>query len=264
MRPDEAQAWQGLIKLYEKRGPSSIPKYYKAALKLAEVFRDADDVDKCHDVAKKFVDFSLNQGDRSQYVHALHIMLPDSPIYSALEGRIPHPSKTYETMAQILEVDEKKRINTLIGERRTRLGAKIGEVTVEVTREVMCKSELAEIYQQLIIWTNDDDIRRQYEERLLQFCYDRLLAMHPADKPKELPNVQKLANDMVIIKHPFKLAWDIAVEWQDCKNFAEWDVNILNQYCAHFPDSDLYRVLTGFMTSNISPFPKTEKDNSEQ
>ncbi|KAH7029001.1 uncharacterized protein B0I36DRAFT_410671 [Microdochium trichocladiopsis] len=264
LRPEESQAWQGLIKIYEKRGSSSIPKYHKAALKLGEIFRDANEVDKCHDVAQKFVDFALNQGDRAQYVQALHIMLPDSPIYDALEGRVPHPSKTYETMAQILEVDEKKRINTLIGERRTRLGAKLGDVTVEVTREVLCNSPLAEIYQQLILWTRDDDIRRQYEEKLLQFCYDRLLAMHPADKPKELPNVQKLANDMVIIKHPFKLAWDIAIEWQDCKEFKDWDVNVLRQYCAHFPDSDLYRVLTAFMTSSISPFPKLEPDDTKR
>jgi len=263
LRPEESQAWQGLIKLYEKRGSSSIPKYHKAALKLAEIFRDANEIDKCYDVVQKFVDFALNQGDRSQYVQALHIMLPDSPIYDALEARVPHPQKTYETMAQILEVDEKKRINTLIGERRTRLGAKLGEVTVEVTREVLCNSPLAEIYQQLIIWTREDDIRRQYEEKLLQFCYDRLLSMHPKDKPKELPNVQKLANDMVIIDYPFKLAWDIAIEWQDCKEFKDWDFNVLRQYCAHFPDSDLYRVLTAFMTSNISPFPKLEKDDKK-
>ncbi|KAI8948609.1 tetratricopeptide [Xylaria longipes] len=255
LRPDP-QAWQGLIKLYEKQGAKSLEKYYHAALKLAEIFSAANDMYKCQDVVDKFVDFARAQGDRSQYIQALNIVLPDSPIYAALEGRVPHPAKTYETMAQILEVDEKKRINTLIGERRTRLGAKLSEVTVEVNREVLCQSKLAWIYEQLILWTNDDDVRRQYEEKLLQTRYDRLLVLPAAEKGAEFQVVQKLANDMVIIKHPFKLAWDISIEWQDCKEIKDWDVNVLNEYCAHFPDSDLYRVLTGFMTSDLSPFPK--------
>ncbi|KAJ8122913.1 hypothetical protein ONZ43_g1014 [Nemania bipapillata] len=255
LRPDP-QAWQGLIKLYEKRGAKSLEKYYRAALKLAEIYGSANDMYRCQDVIDSFVSFARTQGDRSQYIQALNIILPDSPIYPTLEGRLPHPSRTYETIAQILEVDEKKRINTLIGERRTRLGAKLSEVTVEVNREVLGQSKLAWIYEQLILWTNDDDIRRQYEEKLLQFRYDRLLVLPAAEKATELQVVQKLANDMVIIKHPFKLAWDIAIEWQDCKEIKNWDVNILNEYCAHFPDSDLYRVLTGFMTSDLSPFPR--------
>ncbi|KAI0205895.1 tetratricopeptide-like protein [Astrocystis sublimbata] len=255
LRPD-AQAWQGLIKLYEKQGARSLGKYYDAALKLAEILGAANEMYKCQDVVDKFVDFARAQGDRSQYMQALNIILPESPIYPILEGRVPHPAKTYETMAQILEVDEKKRVNTLIGERRTRLGAKLSEVTVEVNREVMGQSKLSWLYEQLILWTNDDDIRRQYEEKLLQFRYDRLLVLPASEKSAELQIVQKLANDMVIINHPFKLAWDISIEWQDCKEIKDLDVNVLSEYCAHFPDSDLYRVLTGYMTSDLSPFPK--------
>ncbi|KAI0418833.1 tetratricopeptide [Xylaria grammica] len=259
LRPDP-QAWQGLIKLYEKQGAKSLEKYYHAALRLADIFQAANEMNKCQDVVDKFVDFARAQGDRSQYIQALNIILPDSPIYPALEGRLPHPARTYETMAQMIEVDEKKRINTLIGERRTRLGAKLSEVTIEVNREVLCQSKLAWVYEQLILWSNDDEIRRQYEEKLLQFRYDRLLVTPTADKGAELQVVQKLANDMVIIKHPFKLAWDIAIEWRDCKEIKDWDVNVLDEYCAHFPDSDLYRVLTGFMTSDLSPFPKKPDD----
>ncbi|KAI0475503.1 tetratricopeptide-like protein [Xylariaceae sp. FL0804] len=259
----DSQAWQGLIKLYEKQGSTALPRYQEAALKLAEIFRDSDEMYKCQDVVDKFVDFARAQGDRAQYIQALGIILPDSPIYPALEGRVPHPSKTYETIAQILEVDEKKRINTLIGERRTRLGAKIGEVTLEVNREVLCRSRLVEIYEQLISWSSDDDVRRQYEEKLLQFRYDRLLVTPAADKPAELQVVQKLANDMVIIKHPFKLAWDIALEWTDCKEIGDLDAVVLGEYCSNFPESDLCRVLTGYMTSDISPFPKTVDQDTE-
>ncbi|UNI17453.1 Superkiller protein 3 [Purpureocillium takamizusanense] len=262
LRPQDAQAYQGLIKIYEKQGAKKLPEYQRAVVSLAHVFRDADDMFKCQDVVDKFVDFARAQGDKLQYADALWIQLPDSPLYQVLEGRFPHPARTYETIALILEEFEKKRINTLIGERRTRLGATLTDVTVEVKREVFSLSKLEHIYRQLINWTSDDDVRRTYEEKLLQHCHDRLLVAPAAGKADEQAKVRGLASDMVIIKHPFKLAWDIAINWQDHKDIKDWDVNVLREYCGFFPDSDLYKVITGYLTSAISPFPapaETEK-----
>ncbi|KAK6852294.1 tetratricopeptide [Apiospora arundinis] len=263
LRPSDPQAWQGLIKLYERQGESKLARYKQAAPKLAAIFHEQGDMYKSQDVVDKFVDFARAQGSRTQYADALEVMLPGSPIYPALEGRFPHPAKTYEIVAQITETDEKKRINTLIGERRTRIGAKVSEVTVEVNREVLAQSKLGHIYEQLINWTNDDDIRRQYEEKLLQFRYDRLVNFLPGpEKEAELAIVQKLAGDMVIIKHPYRLAWDIAVNWQDHEEIKDYNVDVLLEYCSLFPETDLCKVLTGYMTSNISPFPKKPSASS--
>ena len=257
LKPADPQAWQGLIKLYQRQKGKKLKQYQHAALKLAEIYRDANDPYKCLEVVDKFVDHARVQGDREQYAQALDLILPESAIYPAVEGRVFHPSTTYEIQAQIVEAEEKKRINTLIGERRTRIGARVSEVTIEVKREVYNQSRLSYIYGQLINWTTNDDLRRTYEEKLLQYCYDRLLAWPPGEqKQQEAAIVQKLANDMVIIRHPFKFAWDIAINWQDHKDIQDWDVTVLRQYCTFFPDSDLNRVIMGFLTSDISPFPK--------
>ncbi|KAH6623552.1 hypothetical protein F5144DRAFT_632881 [Chaetomium tenue] len=257
LKPSDPQAWQGLIKLYERQRGKKLKQYQHAALKLAEIFRDANEMYKCQDVVDKFVDQARTQGERAQYVDALDLILPESPIYPALEGRVPHPAKTYHIQAEIVEMEEKKRINTLIGERRTRIGARVSEVTLEVKREVYAQSRLGYVYGQIINWTTDDDIRRAYEEKLLQYCYDRLVAWPPGEqKEREAAIVQKLANDMVIINNPYKFAWDIAINWQDHKNIVDWDVTVLRQYCTFFPDSDLNRVIMSFLTSAISPFPK--------
>lgn len=257
LKPTDSQAWQGLIKLYQRQRGRKLKQYQHAALKLAEIYRDADDMYKCQDVIDKFIDHARTDGDRAQYVDALDLILPDSPLYPALEGRVPHPAKTYEIQAQIVEADEKKRINTLIGERRTRIGARVSEVTLEVKRDVYQQSRLCRLYEQLINWAADDDVRRAYEEKLLQYRYERLLAWPPGEqKEQEAATVRKLANDMVIIRHPFKFAWDITINWQDHKDIRDWDVTVLRQYCAFFPDSDLNRVVMAFLTSDISPFPK--------
>ncbi|KAI5466851.1 hypothetical protein BGZ63DRAFT_346287 [Mariannaea sp. PMI_226] len=263
LRPQETQAWQGLIKLYEKQGNKKLNGYQHAVINLAPIYHNADDMYKCQDVVDKFVDFARVHGDQLQYADALWIQLPESPIYGILEGRVPHPAKTYESIAHIIETFEKKRINTMIGERRTRLGAKLSEVTLEVKREVYRQSKLEHIYRQLINWTSDDDLRRTYEERLIQLCYERLLVSPAGDeKNLERAKVLDLANGMVTINHPYKLAWDIAIEWQDHKEVREWEPETLRNYCLHFPETDLYKVITSFLTSSISPFPapkQTEK-----
>lgn len=159
-------------------------------------------------------------------------------------------------MAQITEFEEKERINHDIGERRTRLGAKIGQVTIEVKREVMRDSDLEDLYGKIIDWSNDDEIRRQYEEKLIQRCLEALTVLPPGpEKTEKRAKVLKLSSDMVIIKHPYKLAWDISLEWKDPENIQDLDANILREYCFSFPTSGLAQVLRGFMSSEISPFP---------
>ncbi|KAM0254517.1 hypothetical protein ACHAQJ_006737 [Trichoderma viride] len=256
LRPQDAQAWQGLIKLYEKQSAKKLREYQDAVVNLALIFHQAEELNKCHELVDKFVDFARVHGDQLQYADAQWIRLPESPLYSILEGRFPHPAKTYESIAHIIETFEKKRINTLIGERRTRLGAKLSEVTLEVKREIYGQSKLEHIYRQLINWTTDDDLRRSYEEKLLQYCHDRV-AVLPAGsaKTEEQEKVLGLANDMVIIKHPFRLAWEIAINWQDKKEIRDYDVDLLRSYCNFFPESDLYKIITGFLTSDFSPFP---------
>lgn len=211
---------------------------------------------KCQVVVDKFLDFVRVNGDELQYADALWIQLPESPLYSTLEGRFPHPAKTYERIAHMIEKAEKHRINTIIGERRTKLGARLTEVTLEAKREVYGQSKLEHIYRQLINWTGDDDLRRTYEEKLIQFCYDGLLvAPAGAEKDQAREKVLELANGMVAINYPYKLAWDITIDWQDKKETKEWDVSVLRAYCSFFPDSDLYKVIASFLTSTISPFP---------
>ncbi|CAK7222222.1 Superkiller protein 3 [Sporothrix bragantina] len=255
VKPVDAQGWQGLIQVYEKQGATSIPKYKEAALQLALIFRDAEDLFKCQGVVDKFVGFARSKGDSQQIVDALGIILPDSPIYPTLVGRVPGPAATYETIAKLVEKDEQRRINTLIGERRTRLGARLVDVTIEVKSEVFATSPLTHIYSELINWTRDDDLRHEYEEKMLAYRVERLGAFSGKRKEDELHEVVKFAKGMVIIKQPFQLAWDIAIDWEDHAEIRDWDVALLWEYRSLFPESGLGKALSGFMTSDLSPFP---------
>lgn len=258
LRPNDHTAWQGLVKLYERQGANKLAAYHNAAVRLTQIFQDAEQTYKAQKTIDDYVSFARAHGSPDHYADALRLTLPDSPVYSVVEGRT-RPAETYETIARILETHEKKQVNSLIGERRTRIGARVNEVAIEVKREILGASQLAGLYREIINWSNDDDVRRQYEEKLLQHCYDRLLVFPPGpQKSEELQVVLKLAADMVIIKHPYRLAWEITIDWRDCKETNEWDAGVLRDYCTFFPHTDLSRVITAYLSSDISPFPKLD------
>ncbi|KAI9791465.1 MAG: Superkiller protein 3 [Peltula sp. TS41687] len=250
----EPLAWQGLVSLYEKQGQKKLDPYSEAALRLAEIYMEANEQQKCLNIIDKLQAHVRDHGSRAQQKNALSIILPSSSVYQFLERHLPSPSDTYKQLAQFTEVEEKERINREIGERRTRLGARIEQVTNEVRREVLSKSPLEDIYQNIINWTRDDDERREYEEKLLRHAYDTLLSLHTEAKADQRRKVEGLAMGMVIIQHPYKLAWEIVHEWKDGESLASWDLRVLREYINFFPDDGLAKVLKGYLNSPLSPF----------
>ena len=262
-------AWQGLVSLYEKQAGKKLDQYHDAALRAAELYMEADDRIKCQSVIDKYTTDAKKYGSRAQYKHSLKLLLPSSPIYDFLDGRIPQPASTFVKIVEIVEAEENEKINTEIGQRRTRLGAKIDQVTAEVRREVFKNSPLETLYADIIDWTHDDEIRRKYEEKLLERTSETLAILPMALKPAKREQVQKLAEGLVILKHPFKLAWKIHLEWQDVNEIENLDVGLLREYIALFPDDGFAKVVRGFLGSDASPFPRptvqtgTEEENDD-
>ncbi|KAL4926922.1 SKI complex subunit tetratricopeptide repeat protein SKI3 [Aspergillus undulatus] len=265
IRNDDKAVWQGLISLYEKQGNQKLEEYREAVIKLGQVLADLNDKHRCQDVVDKYVNFTRKNGTRLQYKKALELHLPSSPLYGYLEGRLPHPAQTYTRLIEIAEAEEREFINREIGERRTRLGARIDQVTLEVKRDAYKRTELEDLYRGIVNWSHDDQVRRTYEEKLLQRAYDTLVVLPAKEKDEKREEVLRAARDMVIIKHPFELAWKIVLEWQDVEDFCQWDRVFLDDFIEFFPEDDLTKVLKGFLASEISPFPKeTAKQNGKQ
>lgn len=181
------------------------------------------------------ISFAKQNGTRKQHRTALRHLLPSETLWQSLGDRIQSPGITYEQLATFTEVDEKERINKQIGERRTRLGAKLDQVSSDVKRELYEESDLEQLYTEVINWTRDDELRRSYEEKLLQRSYDHLLVLPPKLKAQKLSQVQKLANEMVLIDHPYELAWDIVLEWADLDDLSNIDLRTVGKYMKHFP-----------------------------
>jgi superkiller protein 3 len=180
----------------------------------------------------------------------LQLPSPTNSLYNFLEGRLPPPAHTFLRLIDITEEDEKQKTEKEIANRRTRIGARKDEVTAQVKREIYANGELDEYYQGLIDWTNDDDQRQEYEEKKLRRSYDHLLVLESEQKEALRDHVMKMAAGMVIIKRPFKLAWDITLEWSDVESVAQSDLSTIQQYSQLFPDTGLAKVLSGYLQAN--------------
>ena len=204
----------------------------------------------------KYTGNAKKYGSRAQYKQSLEALLPTNSLYDYLEGRIPQPDFTYSKIADIVEAEEKEKINSEIGHRRTRLGARIDQVTSEVKREVLGTSLLESLYEGVINWTHDDEVRGQYEEKLLQHAYNTLIVLPTAKKAAKRDHVQKMAQGMVILKRQFLLAWTIDLQWKDVAGLEEMDAGSLRGFIELFPEIGLSKLLRGFLDSEISPFLK--------
>lgn len=219
-----------------------------------------DDRDQCHTTVNKLISFAKEHGSRKLYKQALRTLLPSSPVYDYLEGRIQSAALTYLRLSELTEAEEKERINKEIGERRTRLGAKLGQVTSEVKRDVFETSELESLYQNIVDWTQDDEIRREYEQKLFERACEHLAALPLQEKGAKRDQVMKMAGDMVIIKHRLESAWTLHLEWQDVDDLADLDTGVLREYMLFFPKTGVAKLLEAHLGETTE---STENDNAE-
>ncbi|KAA8909787.1 hypothetical protein FN846DRAFT_941480 [Sphaerosporella brunnea] len=261
-RKETPAAWQGLLKLYEAQ--KRVGEYVDSAVRLSSIFREQAERLKSLEVIEKAVSLAQENGSKSQYKRALHILLPGSPIFDYLDGLIPRADQTYLKLAELIESEEKEKINKEIANRRSRLGAVLGQVTTEVRREVWGSSQLEELYQNILNWSDDEELRRQIDCKLLQHAYNKLLVFPKENKLEQRVKVENWARGLVILKYPFELAWRIVIEWKDCETLVDHDVNLLREYIEFFPDSGLAISLRAYLDSEICPFPTVpDADNAK-
>lgn len=263
LKPNDDQVWLGLRALYEAQGASKVGPFVDVSVRLAEIYAAADDAHRCQSAVDKAVGFARQHGSRQQYARALELQLPGTSFYGVVEGRVPHPGYTYRLLAEMTETEESERVNRMIGERRTRLGARIANVTAEVKREVYGKSGLEGLLQNVIDWAREDDVRREFEEKLLSRAYEAMAVQEGPKKEEKRSQVVEMARGMVIIKHSFLLAWQIELEWKDVEEVGQFDVGVFREFVEFFPDNGLAKVLRGFLGSDISPFAPPPKDEAE-
>lgn len=144
-------------------------------------------------------------------------------------------------------------------------------------------TKLEELYQNIIDWSDNEELRRDIESRLLKHGYDKLLALPMGEKQKQRAKVLKWAEGTVILKYPSLLAWRMEIEWKNCYSLGkgrqplnppvltlillpivDHDVNVLRGFIERFPEEGLALSLQAYLDSEISPFPPTAEEEEDE
>ena len=252
VKPDDGQALKGLLGLFERQGGSKLEEYHETVLALATIYANQDDRESCADIINKYELCVQKHGSPSQYRHALDLIAPTSPIYSALEGRVLQPSLTYQRILESATGEEQGWITSQVAERRTRLGARIDQVINEVKREAISKFDIEHKYSALISWTQDDDVRWQLEQKRFQRMYEDLSVLPTEGKPTQRDKVLHEANGMVAVGQPYSLAWRVVFDWLDEQDLDAWRSDLLWKYIELFEEDGLTKVLRAFLDSKVA------------
>ncbi|KAK9475663.1 hypothetical protein V1514DRAFT_313181 [Lipomyces japonicus] len=259
--PKSPFGWQGLLTVFEKS--DEIGKYIDTAKSLILIYEENDDINRATAIVNKLQNFVTEKGNIENNITLLKLILPKSPIFLFLEGRLPKPADSLEKLTSIVETSEKQQIVSTINKSKNKLGVSVSKVTKKIKREVYSSSELEDLYRELLNWSDDENQRREVEGKLLEFLYNKLLSVPIEEKDRVRQKVLELADGMVVLNSSVEHAWIISLEWRNYGDFAEMDYNKITNYISLFPDAGLSKVLQAFLQSDISPFQKRKPSNGD-
>ncbi|EEB08643.1 ski complex TPR repeat subunit Ski3 [Schizosaccharomyces japonicus yFS275] len=259
-------AWQGLWNLYDKK--HDLESLQKMTDLICTRLMNNDERERCFTTMNKFQSSAQQYGTPEQKFQALKLLTPEGgTFYDYLEGLVPSVALLYMQMADIQEYLDKTYFDTEVAKRKNRLGAKLNQVMYDVDREIYSSSPLETIYQNIINWSHDEQVRRITESKLLHFFYKQLLLSDLNDKSPWLEKLTSLADDIVTLELPEQLAWSIHLEWADHRSFLELERTELTKYCELFPETPLASALEAFLQTSIGrlllPSPKKPDNDGE-
>ncbi|KAG4304867.1 hypothetical protein PORY_001542 [Pneumocystis oryctolagi] len=259
-------AWKGcfgFVSLYSSL--NRIDEYIYASVRLATIFMKSDEKEKCFDTMEKLLKFVEERGSHVQILNVLESFLPSGPFYIYLEGLIPNAGVTYAKIINILENLEKEKMNKAIAKQRGRLGFTVEDILKNVKKDVFKDSTLEKMYEEMINWEDNDELRRKAEAKLLNRCYEHLKVIDLHEKQSKREKVLKLAHDMIIVKNSDILPWMIVFEWEDFQRIDELDINIVHDFISLFPDHPMTLCLQGvsYLYSKYLELSKADSNNSQ-
>ncbi|KAF8513017.1 TPR-like protein [Hysterangium stoloniferum] len=287
LNPEQALAWQGLSKLYERT--EKWDEYAATLRHLTDLFGKQGDVMKCADALQKYIETHRSHGSRDQVIEALSLLLPSSSLYTTL-SMLPEPTPTapastttydiqlaiynslptFEEIVALTERVEEERIKKEVERRRMRLGAPRPEqIKNEVAREVWDASELPSLYNEILNHPNTgDELRRSTESKLLRRKLQHLESLPLLDesmiaKQKLLSEIEDLSNGVVLLGIPDELAWMFFLDSKDVYSIEEYGFLTLRQFTEVFASLHLSKVIRGYFDYMHISYDEEEITNDE-
>lgn len=234
-------------------------------MEVLKIFESQDKRDKAFETYSKSERVIYSHGTPETQLELTKLQIPGSPLYTFLEAVMPKPAFTYEKLVKMEEEVEFKDLNKALGQANFTMTGKKKRTPQQVRYDFFSKSNLPFLYQELINWTSNDELRAETERKLLKSRAD-LLASAPPGKEKEQLHmeVDDLISGAVIVKSRYSFAWDLYLEWLDPRELSDLPNDAVNEYLDFFPETALHKILSGYVYSDISTIVRVKGDKKKE
>ncbi|KAI9312434.1 hypothetical protein BX666DRAFT_2142351 [Dichotomocladium elegans] len=248
INPDTMLAWQGLVSFYEKR--QRYDDMAKIINDLLPRVAESGDGNKVVDYLNKLV--AIYDGkDEEKYVATLKLFLPSSQYYDLIKDQkgMRRPIDIWTIIAEITASNQDKLVESRIQSRR--LGVRGGPIELirpEVEAEIFSKSQLGQMYENLLELAEQNDAsaetKRDLELKLLNFYYKRIPGV--ADKTENYEKALRLAKSLAGANIEALLPYTVLIETSDAKYIDDYDQGLLDKIASQFPDCGLAKLIQGY------------------
>ncbi|KAI9489583.1 hypothetical protein BDB00DRAFT_842592 [Zychaea mexicana] len=241
---DQLLAWHGLVSFYEKRGRKE---------DMAQIIHDilpkvieSNDANRLVEYLNKLVDV-YESTDQDKYIVTLKLFLPGSPYYDLIKDTksMRRPIDIWTTITNLTEADQSRMVESRVQSRR--MGIHAGppeEMRAQVEAEVYSKSQLGDMYENLLKLSDSPDTIQALQLKLLSFWFKRLPAI--VEKSKVYKDITDLANKLVQTDVNDALPYEILIETTDAQKIGQYDKDLLSTVESKFPETGLAKLIQGY------------------
>ncbi|TID29838.1 hypothetical protein CANINC_001587 [Pichia inconspicua] len=174
------------------------------------------------------------------------------------------PAVSLKQLIKIFEDEETKKIKR--EDEKTKMTfpvnitekAKLDKLN-EKRWNIICHSEIPQLYEILIDIEQNDDNRYKEQEAYLKYKFYMLQTAPPQSKNSLKDDIKDIIDGMVLIKCPSRFAWNLYFEWYDPHHLGEVPLEQICQYIKMFGKETNYgAVLYNYLISDICLFERSK------
>lgn len=262
--PDDILAWKGLVLI--ARDNTDYRLFFRVIGGECKVLRESGEpiVDILKEIDLYVKKFSRNGGAEFDEVH-LRSLLPHTTLGEFAGPFLPAPEITLSKIIRIVQPREKREMESEVDKVKRSFPmnptSEQQEQLAVIRWRFYTNSEIPGLYEQLIQFCQDDDLRRFNEGEYLAYKYEVLNNAPSEEKPKLTEEIYEMTSNMVLVDHDSRLAWVLYLDLCDPAVLGDLELKSVCKFITKFGIEGLGGVLYAFVYSEISPFD--EKKVSE-
>ncbi|KAK6462465.1 hypothetical protein DFJ63DRAFT_287079 [Scheffersomyces coipomensis] len=257
LEPENLLGWKGFIQV--AKSGKDYKLFFFVITKLIELSIDQgiSIAESLRDI-KSYLDTNQYKTNQDLYEFYLRSILPSSELGELVGKNLGTAESNLRTLIDLVKTKLNKELTGRLAKERVKFGRVL---TIEqksylnnISWTYYNDSDLESLYESFLNISNDDVLRRSYEEEYLKHKYE-VLKVSP-NKDDLIQDIKEMVDGMILIKTKSQFCWDLYFNWLDVKSLGDIEIENIIFYLNNFSNKGLGGMLFALSMSDISPFDK--------